>query len=110
MNTALRTGVKDQKWQKAAVPSSYVLEATAASAKPKRPGRKPDPTKEPKPQPEPVSEAAIALAPAEAPTTKAKAAKPKPGRKPAVGKAKASKTKHTEAELLEILQKADIQV
>jgi hypothetical protein len=47
IKTALLTGVKDGKWQKAAVPSSYYLGDTAAGAKPKRPGRKPDPTKEP---------------------------------------------------------------
>jgi hypothetical protein len=74
MDTLLRNGVKNNKWKKAPVAASYVLEATAAGAKPKRPGRKPDPSKEPKP--EPVAE--VASAPA-----KAKAAKPKPGRKPA---------------------------
>jgi hypothetical protein len=51
-----------------------------------------------------------ASTPSEAPAIKAKAAKAKPERKPAVGKAKTSKSKRTEAELLEILQKADIQV
>jgi hypothetical protein len=110
MDTCLRNGVKANKWKKAPVLASYVLEATAAGAKPKRPGRKPDPSKEPKSQPEPVAEAAKAPDPAEAPATKAKAAKPEPGSKPAVGKAKASKSKRTKAELLEILQKADIQV
>jgi hypothetical protein len=80
IKTALLTGVKDGKWQKASVPSSYFLGDTAAGAKPKRPGRKPDPTKEPKP--EPVAE----VAPASAST---KAAKLKPGRKPVVTRAKA---------------------
>jgi outer membrane biosynthesis protein TonB len=107
MDTLLRNGVKNNKWKKAPVPASYVLEATAAGAKPKRPGRKSEPTKEPKPkpQPEPVAEVAPA---------KAKAAKPKPGRKPAVGKAKASqkvaRSKKTELELVALLRKADIQV
>jgi len=51
IKTALLTGVKDEKWQKAAAPSSYSIKAPAASAKPKRPGRKPEPSKEPKPEP-----------------------------------------------------------
>jgi hypothetical protein len=105
MDTCLRNGVKKNKWKKAPVPASYVLEATAAGAKPKRPGRKPDPSKEPKP--EPVAEVAPASA-------KASAAKPKPGRKPAIGKAKASqkvaRSKKTELELVALLRKADIQV
>jgi hypothetical protein len=79
IKTALLTGVKDEKWQKASVPSSYFLGDTAAGAKPKRPGRKPDPTKDP--QPEPVAEVAIAPAFDKAPAAKAK---PKPARKPAV--------------------------
>jgi hypothetical protein len=199
IKTALLTGVKDERWQKAFEPSSYFIKATAPGAKPKRPGRNPEPSKEPKP--EPVAEDEEAIIPAAAaewergkakPRTsltllpafeglskreaiaqvleqysgealhqdtiiqtlygdlsiadlkaersrmdtalrtgvkdqkwqkasvpasyvmatasKAKAAKPKPGRKPTVGKAKASKSKRTEAELLEILQKADIQV
>jgi hypothetical protein len=112
IKTVLFTGVKDGKWKKASVPSSYVLEEPAADAKPKRPGRKPDLSKEPIPQPEPVveAEAAITLFP----VAKATAAKPKSGRKPAVAKAKApqkkARPKRTEAELLEMLQKADIQV
>ncbi len=112
IKTALLTGVKDGKWQKATAPSSYFLKATGASAKSKRPGRNPEPSKEPKPEPvaKVVAEAAIPSAITEAPTTKAKAVKPKAARQPAVGKAKASKSKRTEAELLEILQKADIQV
>ena len=86
------------------------LEATASGAKPKSPGRRKP--KEPIPQPEPVAEAAKAThpeyvpAPAEASATKANAAK----QKPAVGKAKASKSKRTEAELVEVLQKTDIQI
>jgi hypothetical protein len=114
MDTCLRNGVKNNKWKKAPVPASYVLEATAAAgAKPKRPGRKPDPTKEPKPkpQPEPVAEVQAAKAQASA---KASAAKLKPGRKPAVGKAEASqktgRSKRTELELVALLRKADIQV
>jgi hypothetical protein len=39
IKTALLTGVKDGKWQKAAVPSSYFLGAAAAVAKSKRAGR-----------------------------------------------------------------------
>lgn len=40
IKTALLTGVKDGKWQKAAVPSSYFLDASASGVKPKSPGRK----------------------------------------------------------------------
>jgi hypothetical protein len=109
MDTCLRNGVKVHKWKKAPVPASYVLEATAVGAKPKRLGRKPEPTKEPKPkpQPEPVAEVTPASA-------KAKAAKPKLGRKPAIGKAKTSqkvaRSNKTELELVALLRKADIQV
>jgi hypothetical protein len=109
MDTLLRNGVKSNKWKKAPVPASYVLEAEAVAAKPKRPGRKPEPTKEPKlkPQPEPLAEVASASA-------LAKAAKPQPGRKPAGGRAKASqkvaRSKKTELELVALLRKADIQV
>lgn len=111
MDTCLRNGVKNNKWQKAPVPASYVLEATAAGAKPKqpkRPGRKPDPTKAPKPQPEPVAEVGEAIAPV--PATEATTVK----LKPAITKAKASKKavrhKQSETELLEILQRAGIPV
>ncbi|MGA7935338.1 MAG: hypothetical protein WCA35_17445, partial [Kovacikia sp.] len=41
IKTALFTGVKDGKWQKASVPSSYFLEDTATGAKPRSLGRKP---------------------------------------------------------------------
>jgi hypothetical protein len=51
IKTALLTGVKDGKWQKAFEPSSYFIKAPTSSAKPKRPGRKPEPSKEPKPEP-----------------------------------------------------------
>jgi hypothetical protein len=198
IKTALLTGVKDGKWQKAFEPSSYFIKNPAASVKPKRPGRKPEPSKEPKPEPEasaqtkpattkqrsslevlpafeglskldaiakvlaqhprevlhqdtiiqtlygdlspedlkkervrmdtslrngvkankwkkaPVPASYVLEAIASAPTAKATAAKPKPGRKPAIAKAKESKKttrpKRTEAELVEALQKADIQV
>jgi hypothetical protein len=109
MDTLLRNGVKNNKWKKAPVAASYVLEATAAGAKPKRPGRKPEPTKEPKPKPKPEPVAEVAPA-----SAKASAAKLKPGRKPAIAKAKASqkvaRSKKTELELVALLRKADIQV
>jgi hypothetical protein len=107
IKTALLTGVKDGKWQKAFEPSSYFIKAPATAAKPKRPGRKPEPSKEP--QPEPVGEVAIAPA-------KARAAKPKLGREPAVAKAKGgrsqktARSKKTELELVSLLRKADIKV
>jgi hypothetical protein len=107
IKTALLTGVKDGKWQKAFEPSSYFIKAPATAAKPKRPGRKPEPSKEPKP--EPVAEVAIAPA-------KASAAKPKSERKPAIVKAKVGRSqktarpKKTELELVALLPKADIQV
>jgi hypothetical protein len=105
IKTALFAGVKDGKWKKASVPSSYFLETPAADAKPKRPGRKPDPSKEP--NPEPVAEVAPASA-------KAKVVKQKPGRKPAIAKAKGSqktaRSKKTELELVALLRKANIQI
>jgi hypothetical protein len=109
IKTALLTGVKDGKWQKASVPSIYFLGDTAEGAKRKRPGRKPDPTKEP--QPEPVAEGVDAIA-----SAKARVAKPKLGREPAVAKAKVGRSqktarpKKTELELVALLRKADIQV
>ena len=103
MDTSLRNGVKNNRWKKAPIPASYVLEATA-SAKPKRPGRKP---KEPTPQPERVAEVAPASA-------SAKVAKLKLGRKSAGGNGgrsqKKARSKKTELELVELLRKADIQV
>jgi hypothetical protein len=41
MDTCLRNGVKTNRWQKAPIPASYLLEAKDAGAKPKNPGRKP---------------------------------------------------------------------
>jgi hypothetical protein len=107
IKTALLTGVKAGKWQKAFEPSSYFIKATEAGAKPKRPGRKPEPSKEPKP--EPVAEVGDAIAP-----SSAKAVKLKPGRKRAIAPSKASKktgrSKKTELELVELLRKADVLV
>jgi hypothetical protein len=68
IKTALLTGVKDGKWKKAFEPSSYFIKAPATAAKPKRPGRKPEPSKEPKP--EPVAEAGDAIAETKPTTTK----------------------------------------
>jgi hypothetical protein len=85
------------------------IKATAAGAKPKRPGRKPDPSKEPKP--EPVAEGVDAIA-----SAKSRAVKPKSERKPAIVKAKvgrsqkAARPKKTELELVELLRKADVLV
>jgi hypothetical protein len=117
IKTALITGVKDGKWQKASVPSSYFLGEPVAGAKPNRPGRKP---KESMLLPEPVAEVAKATHqeyapdPVEAPATEAKAAKPRSGRKPAIAKAKISqkkaRPKRSELELVALLRKADIQV
>ncbi|MGA7955310.1 MAG: hypothetical protein WCA07_17500 [Gloeobacterales cyanobacterium] len=73
IKTALLTGVKDQKWQKATAPSSYLIKTTGASAKPKRPGRKPEPSKEPKPKP--VAEVVEAIIPAAAAESAPRAAK-----------------------------------
>jgi hypothetical protein len=108
LNTQLHKGKSLNLWQKGTVRGTFLIGSPTSSAKPKRPGRKPDPTKEP--QPEPVAEVAIA----EAPVSKARAAKPKSGRETAIAKAQASKkparSKRSVAELLELLQKADIQV
>jgi hypothetical protein len=114
MDTCLRNGVKNSKWKKAPVAASYVLEAKAAGAKPRSPGRKPDPSKEP--QPQPVAEVVEAKATHQeyAPATEATAAKPKSGQKSAIAKAKTSqkkvRPKHSELELVALLKKADIQV
>jgi hypothetical protein len=62
IKTALLTGVKDGKWQKAFEPSSYFIKSSSANAKPNRPGRKPEPSKEPKL--EPVAEASVETKPA----------------------------------------------
>ncbi|MCG9890791.1 MAG: hypothetical protein MH252_06930 [Thermosynechococcaceae cyanobacterium MS004] len=129
ISTILLNGVRDKRWQKATVPSSYFLGDTAANSKPKRPSRKPGPSKEP--QPEPVAEAVavesstlepepetsaveeIAQSPTEAPAVKAKAAR-KPGRKPAIAKAKPkrkpARSKQSELELVALLRKADVQI
>jgi hypothetical protein len=90
MDTSLRNGVKANKWKKAPVPASYVLEAIASAPAAKATGAKPKSERKP----------------AEA--------KAKPGRKPAIAKAKtsqkAARSKKTEQELVAILRKADIQV
>ena len=101
IKTALLTGVKDGKWQKASIASSYFIEAPAASAKPKRPGRKPDPSKEPKP--EPVAEVEAAAKPKSA-GAKAKA------KVKASQKAARSKRKRSEVELVKLLKKANIDI
>jgi hypothetical protein len=57
IKTALLGGVKNKKWQKASVASSYFLPETSASTKSKTPGRKPKASKDSAPQPEPSVEA-----------------------------------------------------
>ena len=73
MEPCLRNGVKNTKWK-----------TTAASAKPRSPGRKPELFKEPKPQSESVAEVVEAISPTSAPVTKANSI-----RKPAITKVKA---------------------
>ena len=129
ISTILLKGVQGKRWQKASVPSSYFLGDTAANSKPKRPSRKPDPSKEPQPEsvaeagavesstlePEPETTAgeAIAQSPTKAPAAKAKAAR-KPSRKPAIAKAKTARkrtrSKQSELELVALLRKADVQI
>jgi hypothetical protein len=107
LNTQLHKGKSLNLWQKGTVRGTFLIGVPTPSAKPKRPRRKPDTTKEPKPQPEPVTEFAIAPA-------KARAAKPKSGRKPAIAKAqisqKKARPKQSEMELIALLRKVDIQV
>jgi hypothetical protein len=94
IDTSLRNGVKANKkankWKKAPVPASYVLDAIASAPAAKATAAKPKSARKP----------AVAEA--------------KPGRKPVVGKAKASqkvaRSKKTELELVALLRKADIQV
>jgi hypothetical protein len=113
LNTQLHKGKSLNLWQKGTVRGTFSIGVPIPSAKPKRPGRKPDPTKEP--QPEPVAEAAKATHQEYAPApAKARAAKRKSGREPAIAKANASKKptrpKRSELELVALLRKADIQV
>jgi hypothetical protein len=56
IKTALLGGVKNKKWQKASVASSYFLPETSASTKSKAPGRKSKAPKDSAPQPEPSAE------------------------------------------------------
>ena len=58
IKTALLGGVKNKKWQKASVASSYFLPETSAQTQAKAPGRKPKSAKASAPQSEPVPEAA----------------------------------------------------
>jgi hypothetical protein len=57
IKTALLGGVKNKKWQKASVASSYFFPETSASTKSKAPGRKPKAPKDSTSQPEPDAEA-----------------------------------------------------
>jgi hypothetical protein len=90
IDTSLRNGVKANKWKKAPVPASYVLEAIASASAAKATAAKPKSGRKP----------AVAEA--------------KPGRKLAIAKANASQkvaqSKKTELELVALLRKADIQV
>ena len=83
MDTALRRGVKDQKWQKASVPASYVLDITAEAPVAETTGAKPK----------------SGLKPA---AEKAKA--------PAKAKASRKKTAPTQKELLDALREEGIEI
>jgi hypothetical protein len=81
IKTALLGGVKNKKWQKASVASSYFLPEASAGAKSKASGRKPKASKSPNPKSEPVAEAAAKVV---SETTSDLSAKK--GRKPAPAK------------------------
>jgi hypothetical protein len=91
IKTALLGGVKNKKWQKASVASSYFLPETSAQAKAKASGRKTKSAKASAPQSEPIPEAVeISEPPSGAEGS------PKNGRKPAATKPPAkSKFKRT---------------
>jgi hypothetical protein len=92
IDTSLRNGVKANKWKKAPVPASYVLEAIASTPAAKATAAKPKSGCKP---------AAPAQAKA-ATTTKAKA--------PAKAKASRKKTAPTQKELLDALREGGVEI
>jgi hypothetical protein len=87
IKTALLGGVKNKKWQKASVASSYFLQEASVGAKSKTPGRKPKLLKAPISKPEPVASATAENIPE---AISGGGASPKKGRKPALSRFPAS--------------------
>jgi hypothetical protein len=98
IKTALLGGVKNEKWQKASVASSYFLPEASAGAKSKAPGRKPKASKSPNPKAEPVTEAAAEVV-SETPSdlSSKKGRKPAPAKTPV--KSKFKRTRRTATQL-----------
>jgi hypothetical protein len=98
IKTALLGGVKNKKWQKASVASSYLLPETSAGAKSKASGRKPKASKAPNPKSKPVTEAAAEVV-SETPSdlSAKKGRKPAPAKTPV--KSKFKRTRRTATQL-----------
>jgi hypothetical protein len=98
IKTALLGGVKNEKWQKASVASSYFLPEASAGAKSKASGRKPKASKSPTPKSEPVTEAAAEVV-SETPSdlSSKKGRKPLPAKTPV--KSKFKRTRRTATQL-----------
>jgi hypothetical protein len=98
IKTALLGGVKNEKWQKASVASSYFLPEASAGAKSKASGRKPKASKSPTPKSEPVTEAAAEVV-SETPSdlSSKKGRKPAPAKTPV--KSKFKRTRRTATQL-----------
>lgn len=98
IKTALLGGVKNGKWQKASVASSYFLPEASAGAKSKASGRKPKASKAATSKSEPVTEAV-----AEVVSETTSDSSPKKGRKPAAAKtpvkSKFKRTRRTATQL-----------
>jgi hypothetical protein len=98
IKTALLGGVKNEKWQKASVASSYFLPEASAGAKSKASGRKPKASKAAASESEPVTEAVAEVVPET--TTDSS---PKKGRRPAAAKtpvkSKFKRTRRTATQL-----------
>jgi hypothetical protein len=132
LNTQMYKGQTLKLWRKGTVRGTFLASASAPGknaqpmtkasdtivSKPKRPGRKPDPSKEQKPVAEVMEAKAThqeyASTPAQTTAATAKTEKLKLERKPAAVKAKTSqkvaRSKKTELELVALLRKANIQV
>lgn len=97
IKTALLGGVKNEKWQKASVASSYFLPEASAGAKVKASGRKPKASKSPNSKSEPVTEAAAAVSETPADLSSKKGRKPAPAKTPV--KSKFKRTRRTATRL-----------
>jgi hypothetical protein len=97
IKTALLGGVKNKKWQKASVASSYFLPEASAGAKSKASGRKPKASKAPNPKSKPVTEAAAEVV-SETPSdlSSKKGRNPAPAKTPVKSKFKRTRSTATQ--------------